>query len=45
MGFTHRGTISPAVEGTPRTTEVTLWDGLKSVGGFKYVNGLPAGAP
>ncbi len=45
MGFTHRGTISPAVEGTPRTTEVTLWDGLKSVGGFKYVSGQPAGEP
>lgn len=42
MGFTHRGTISPAVEGQARVTEVTLWDGAKNLGGFRNLDGSPA---
>ncbi len=38
MGFTHRGTISPSVDGE-RITEVTLWDGIRNQGGFRLVNG------
>lgn len=38
MGFVHRGTISPAVDGE-RRTDVTLWDGIKGEGGFRYVDG------
>lgn len=41
MGFTHRGMISPTVDGERRTT-VTLWDGLKRAGGFVYADGTPA---
>lgn len=41
MGFVHRGIISPAVDGE-RKTEVTLWDGIRNQGGFRYVGGEPA---
>lgn len=39
MGFTHRGIISPSVDGD-RTTEVILWDGGAKLGNFKVVNGI-----
>lgn len=38
MGFTHRGIISPTVDGE-RTTVVTLWDGLNNARNFTYPDG------
>lgn len=38
MGFVHRGIISPSIDGE-RRTEVTLWDGIKNAGGFRFVGG------